>query len=148
VAILTGGDMTLMVKHAEDFLRTHLPDCDPNVAIVNQIIDGIIEDRNMTKVNDMLKQINLHRLSKRSIQRLFSQYVGVSPKWVIQRTRLHEAAEQLATGNTVNWTQLAFDLGYFDQAHFIKDFKALVGKTPAEYARQCASNALTLDASF
>ncbi len=58
-----------------------------------------------------------------------------SPKWVIQRYRLHEVAERLADGEVVDGTRMALDLGYFDQAHFIKDFKAIVGKTPAEYAR-------------
>jgi AraC-like DNA-binding protein len=37
---------------------------------------------------------------------------------------------------------LALDLGYFDQAHFIKDFKAVVGRSPAEYAAMCSGPAL------
>jgi AraC-like DNA-binding protein len=40
----------------------------------------------------------------------------------------------LADGEAVNWAKMALDLGYFDQAHFIKDFKRLIGQTPAEYA--------------
>jgi AraC-like DNA-binding protein len=74
-------------------------------------------------------------ISKRTMQRLFSQYVGVSPKWVIKRYRLHDAAEQVASGSIEDWARLAAELGYFDQAHFIKDFKKLVGQTPGEYAR-------------
>jgi AraC-like DNA-binding protein len=54
---------------------------------------------------------------------------------VIQRYRLHEAIERVAEGQIVDWSALAADLGYFDQAHFIKDFKALVGKSPTEYTR-------------
>jgi len=72
------------------------------------------------------------------LQRLFSQYVGVSPKWVIQRYRLHEVAERLADDKAVDCTEMALDLVYFDQAHFIKDFKAIVGWTPAEYAKRVA----------
>jgi AraC-like DNA-binding protein len=75
-------------------------------------------------------------MGKRTLQRLFSQYVGVSPKWVIKRYRLHEAADQLGAGEVVDWAKLAVDLGYFDQAHFIKDFKTIVGQTPAEYAKR------------
>jgi AraC-like DNA-binding protein len=55
---------------------------------------------------------------------------------VINRYRLHEALERLAQGGNVEWARLALDLGYFDQAHFIRDFKALVGRTPGEYLRQ------------
>jgi AraC-like DNA-binding protein len=60
---------------------------------------------------------------------------------VIKRYRLHEAAEQLAAGEVVDWPRLALDLGYFDQAHFIKDFKTIVGRTPAEYAKNLGSGA-------
>jgi AraC-like DNA-binding protein len=70
--------------------------------------------------------------SKRTLQRLFREYVGVSPKWVLQRIRLHEAAERMAEGEG-DWPRLALDLGYFDQAHFIKAFKAVIGLTPADY---------------
>jgi AraC-like DNA-binding protein len=42
----------------------------------------------------------------------------------------------MTTGEAVDWSRLAADLGYFDQAHFIKDFKAIVGLTPAEYAKK------------
>jgi AraC-like DNA-binding protein len=70
------------------------------------------------------------------LQRWFNEYVGVGPKWVINRYRLHEAIERLAGDLPVDWTQLALELGYFDQAHFIRDFKALVGVPPAAYVRQ------------
>jgi AraC-like DNA-binding protein len=74
--------------------------------------------------------------SPRSLQRLFREYVGVSPKWVLQRLRLHEAAERMLEGR--DWAALALDLGYFDQAHFIHDFKAVTGRSPGEYAAQAA----------
>lgn len=43
----------------------------------------------------------------------------------------------MAEGKVVEWPKLALELGYFDQAHFIKDFKAIVGKSPTEYAKDC-----------
>jgi AraC-like DNA-binding protein len=57
-----------------------------------------------------------------------------SPKWVIQRYRLHEAAERLDTAAT-DLSTLAHELGYADQAHFARDFKAAVGRPPASYLR-------------
>ena len=74
-------------------------------------------------------------IGKRTLQRLFSEYVGVSPKRVIRRYRLHEAEERLAEGRELNLAALALDLGYFDQAHFARDVKAIVGGAPARYAR-------------
>ncbi len=87
-------------------------------------------------MDDVVSRLHL---SKRTLQRLFNQYVGVSPKWVIKRYRLHEATELLDNGGVVDWPKLALELGYFDQAHFIKDFKSIVGKTPVEYTRQVGS---------
>jgi AraC-like DNA-binding protein len=77
-------------------------------------------------------------MPKRGLQRLFREYVGVSPKWVIQRYRLFEAAERLSAGE-VDDAQLARELGYFDQAHFIRDFKAVVGRSPQAFVRDLAS---------
>ena len=61
----------------------------------------------------------------------------MSPKWVIQRYRLFEAAGRLSSGQA-DGAQLAHELGYFDQAHFIRDFKAMVGKTPLVFVRDLA----------
>jgi AraC-like DNA-binding protein len=131
-AILALEDEDAMIALAEAFLRERLPEPDANVAVITRLVDCIVDDRSITKVDDLLRRFSI---SKRSLQRLFSQYVGVTPKWVIRQYRLHEAAEQLAAGHVPNWPRLAVELGYFDQAHFIKDFKNIVGLTPAEYAR-------------
>ena len=70
---------------------------------------------------------------------LFDRYLGASPKRVIARYRPHEAIARVQEGRVVDWTGLALSLGYFDQADFIKDFKAVIGVTPAEYARRTSS---------
>lgn len=132
-AILALEDATAMTALADAFLQPRLPPLDETVVLVNQIVDRIIVDRTMTKVADLAA---LFALPKRTLQRLFQHYVGVSPKWVIQRYRLHEAAEELASNQTANLPQLALELGYFDQAHFSKAFKAVVGVSPLAYARQ------------
>jgi AraC-like DNA-binding protein len=80
-------------------------------------------------------------LGERALQRLFSDYVGVSPKWVIRRSRLHDAASRLANAEDVNLTQLAQELGYCDQAHFARDFKTIVGRSPSDYRRSAGSGA-------
>jgi AraC-like DNA-binding protein len=121
------------VAEAETFLCQQSPTPDENVTLINSIVDAIIAERAVTKVDDLVSRFTIN---KRALQRLFSQYVGVSPKWVIQRYRLHEAAEQMAAGEVVDWSHLAVELGYFDQAHFIKDFKAIGGRQPAKYAKK------------
>lgn len=132
-AILVHDDDSLMVEQVENFLRDRLPERDETVTLINQIVDRIIADRSISKVDDVVAHLHIN---KRTLQRLFSQYVGVSPKWVIQRCRLQDAVDQLANGDTENCAKMALELGYFDQAHFIKDFKMLIGQSPAAYARQ------------
>src|SRR6202044_2078162 len=75
-------------------------------------------------------------LSERKLQRLFSDYVGVSPKWVMRRARLHEAALRVDADGpaSVDWAALAADLGYADQAHLTRDFTATLGVPPTRYA--------------
>ncbi|MGZ6392152.1 MAG: AraC family transcriptional regulator [Ktedonobacterales bacterium] len=131
-AILSRDDEGEMLVLAENFLRQLLPEHDPHVTLINDIVDWISAHREITKVDDIAVRFHLN---KRAMQRLFRQYVGVSPKWVIQRFRLHEVAERLAGGDVVDWPTIVAELGYSDQAHFIKDFKAIVGQTPAAYAK-------------
>ncbi len=71
----------------------------------------------------------------RQLQRRFADHVGVSPKAVIRRYRLYEAAERARLGREVDWAALAVELGYSDQAHLTGDFSATVGMPPDRYAR-------------
>lgn len=120
-----------MIPLVEQALRPALPTIDPLVDEINRVIDHIIADPTITRVNQLLPFTP--NWSKRHLQRLFSRYVGVSPKWVIQRYRLQEAADRLHHSTNINLADMAIELGYFDQAHFIKNFKAIVGVTPTQY---------------
>jgi AraC-like DNA-binding protein len=53
---------------------------------------------------------------------------------VIRRYRLHEVTERLAEGASPDWATLSAELGYADQAHFVRDFKRMFGEPPAWYA--------------
>ena len=52
--------------------------------------------------------------------------------------RFQEVVRRVASNRPIDWTDLALSCGYFDQAHFIRDFKAMVGTTPHAYARVTA----------
>lgn len=136
-AILALGDDGARVGVAEDFLRRRLPERDANVEAVARIAGLIAADRGVTRVEDVAARSGM---GKRTLQRLFCRYVGVGPKWVIKRYRLHEAAGRLAgDGEAPSPAELALELGYFDQAHFAKDFEGVVGAAPAGYARRARS---------
>ena len=72
-------------------------------------------------------------MSPRTLQRLFDAYLGISPKWVIDRYRMLDAVEALNNGEVISLTELSHQLGYFDQAHFSKAFSALIGAPPSSY---------------
>jgi AraC-like DNA-binding protein len=120
----------------ERFLLDRLPAADPLVETVDAVVQLIAGDRSLVRVEMVTERTGL---AARTLQRLFVCYVGASPKWVIQRYRLQEAAERLAREGTGALSRLAFDLGYADQAHFIRDFRGVIGVTPVEYARRAGS---------
>ncbi|TBL76036.1 helix-turn-helix domain-containing protein [Paenibacillus thalictri] len=132
-AILSLDEDTAMAHVMDELIRGKLPEPDPNIPLINEIIDGIQEDRDILKVDDVSERFHMN---KRKLQRLFDQYVGLSPKWVIKLYRLQNAAEAVDTGPEPDWAKFSADLGYYDQSHFIKDFKAIVGATPEAYARR------------
>ncbi|WP_069386541.1 AraC family transcriptional regulator [Cellulosimicrobium cellulans] len=76
----------------------------------------------------------------RSLQRLFAATVGVSPKWVLQRHRVHLAADLLAANPDQDLAALATAVGYYDQAHLGTDFLRATRTTPGAYARRCAAS--------
>ena len=133
--VLAHEDMADAVEAAERFLAPRLHTPDPQALLAAHIVDSIVDDRELVAAAELADR---HGLTLRALQRLFAEYVGVGPKWVIQRYRLHEAIARVQGGEPVSWAALAQDLGYFDQAHFIADFRKLVGRTPADYASRYA----------
>lgn len=134
-AVLAEDTDLSRINVVENFLLACLRDmdeADENVPKVTEIVYDVAKDRRILSVQDL---VDRYGVNKRRLQRLFARYVGVSPKWVIQRYRLNEAAEQLATSESGSQADLALNLGYSDQAHFIRDFKSIVGVSPAAYAR-------------
>lgn len=135
--VLAAADFAAMCAAAESFLLLRLPAADAQVARIGRMLERIAQDTSIVSVDDV---IAMSGLNKRGLQRLFQRYVGVGPKWVIQRYRLHEAIAQVQAGKTLSWTALALELGYFDQAHFVRDFRQLVGMAPGEYQKSLAES--------
>ncbi|WNG43893.1 helix-turn-helix transcriptional regulator [Archangium minus] len=109
---------------------------DPAADEARRIVEHIAGNREVTAVETAARWAGFTVLA---LQRLFRAKVGVSPKWVIQRYRMHEALERLATGalsrsGTPGFAELALELGFTDQAHFCRVFKQFVGESPAAYA--------------
>lgn len=121
-----------MVEAAMRFLAARLPTKDPVTETACAVVEEIAGDPRINRVEDLILR---YGIQERALQRLFRRYVGASARWVIKRYRIYEALQQLSNGKRADWAGLAQDLGYFDQAHFVSDFKKLVGRTPAAYLK-------------
>jgi AraC-like DNA-binding protein len=131
-AVLGCLDDAAMIATAGRLLAPHLPAPDPQVERIAAILRMVETTPGLTRVEDLAAGAGM---GVRSLQQLFNEYVGVSPKWVIRRFRLHEAVDRLANGEEPDLAGLAQQLGYCDQAHFSSDFRKLVGETPAHYRK-------------
>lgn len=115
----------------EGVLTPLLP-VDEEGLLVNRIVDLVEETPDLLRVADLCERL---AMSERTLQRLLAKRLGLSPKWLIQRRRLHEASAALRSG-AVDLAGLAADLGYADQPHFTRDFRKVTTMTPGELARR------------
>ncbi|MFC4123306.1 DUF6597 domain-containing transcriptional factor [Nocardia rhizosphaerae] len=132
-ATVFGADTPTVADHAsvERFLRAHLPDPDPRACLAAEVVAAIAADPTVTRVDVLAER---YGLTVRGLQRLFADCVGIGPKWVVRRYRLHEITERLAAGVAVDWAGIAAELGYADQAHLSREFRRIFGEPPTSYA--------------
>jgi AraC-like DNA-binding protein len=119
-----------MTSYASSLLFSALPEPDPLAAQAADLVALITSDSSLRRVDQLSFASGW---SVRGLQRLFADYVGVGPKWVMRRARLHEAAQRADSGAVVDWATLAADLGYADQAHLTREFTATIGVPPSRY---------------
>jgi len=133
--VLGDVDVPEMVAALEAYLLAAGPRPDPVVGEVRALVAAAERDRGMTRAEQLA---DLATTSLRSLQRLFTEYVGVGPKWVIARSRILDAAAVAHGGGAVDWAALATELGFTDQAHLTRAFTSVVGTPPATYHREAS----------
>ena len=101
--------------------------------LLNAIVDYVEGDAQVRRVGQICDKF---AISERSLQRLAARRIGLRPKWLIQRRRLHEAAERLRESGSVDLARVASDLGYADQAHLGRDWRRVTGMTPGAFAAE------------
>ena len=125
------GDVA-MVAQAQALLLARLPQVDDAALLAARLTAAAAAHNGPASVAQLCANMTI---GERRLQRLFANYVGVPPKWVIQRYRLQEAIWRLAQPDAPDLASLAHALGFFDQAHFNRSFTELVGSTPLDYRR-------------
>ncbi|MGW1409583.1 AraC family transcriptional regulator [Streptomyces sp. NPDC002403] len=129
--VLGPADEDARVAALDAYLLALAPEPDPQAERAMALVDLVRTDRTVRRVGELAR---MEGVSSRSLQRLFATYVGVGPKWVILRYRIHEALERAESDRQVDWAALAAELGYSDQAHLTRDFTATVGVPPTAFA--------------
>lgn len=121
----------------ESYLSGQSLQSTPTVELIGQAVRLLVWDTEIIRVRQVAARC---AVSERTLQRLFVDYVGVTPGWVLRRGRLHAAADRVirlaATGRDDGYAAVAAEFGYADQAHFIRDFRKILGVPPAGWAAQ------------
>ena len=102
----------------------------PDIALVQKIEADI---RNRNDWFQVQQVCGAYDLSERQLERLFKKYVGLTPKWTLRLNRLQQLTDRVVADEPIDWADLAVQLGYFDQAHCLRDFKNMTGKSPGDY---------------
>ena len=123
-------DPEAIAREIESYLLAHAPNHDAISLKARESVELAENDREIVSVSRLAHAL---RLSVRSVQDICQRALGVSPKWLIRCFRLQDALVRLGVGSDVNLSGLAQELGYFDQAHFTRDFKRVTGVSPGRY---------------
>jgi AraC-like DNA-binding protein len=131
-SVRTASDDEQMVRAIDNLLIANPAELSAAARRAAEAVESIARDPEITRVAQLCADTGL---TTRSIQRLFAEHVGCTPKWAIRIYRLNDAAQRIAAEGEPDYAGLAVRLGYSDQSHFIRDFRAVTGQPPAEYAR-------------
>ena len=128
----------------EWFLRQRLADVDTIDRIIQSTVDTILETKGQISVTELSKKNHIHR---RQLVRKFSKTIGLSPKQLSKTIRLQSTLKTLLNQEKLKLTHLAYDNEYYDQSHFIKEFKEFTGLSPKEFYGDDLKMSLLFDKS-
>ena len=138
------GDEASAIAAFEAWLRAQRIELDDDAALLRRVVELAETDRSIVRADELASASGL---SLRSLERLVRGRLGLTPKWLIGRYRMQEASQALAAAEPPSLAELAVDLGFADQAHFTRQFRAVIGETPRRYALAAAAAAESAAAS-
>lgn len=114
------------------YLINQLQKHHPELSYVNRAAELIRNSDRITKIDELAGKVYI---SLRQLEREFKYKVGTTPKRYFRIARVNEVYKKLETANNIDFTRLAFETGYADQAHFIRDFKNFTGANPLLFSK-------------
>ena len=120
-------------QEIEKWLRLQLKDDDFYTDIIQHAIHEIENNYSEIKLKDISEKSGF---SQKQFIQIFKKYVGITPKQLHRIKRFNEILVALENKDRISWASIAADCGYFDQAHFIKDFYSFSGLNPKQYINE------------
>ncbi len=127
-ALLGAPDIAAVIAEVARFLAVNRPAPDRRRQLAIEIAEGMRGAAPGTGVNQLARDFGV---SPRTMQRLFADHVGATPKQVLQRLRRQQAVDRLSEPGAPSLARIAAELGYADQSHLTRDFRATLGRSPA-----------------
>ncbi|MBC7947282.1 MAG: helix-turn-helix transcriptional regulator [Chitinophagaceae bacterium] len=128
--VLNSGSNTERMKIIEAFLLCYLSEPATIDEVTKNCVDVIFKSQGQLDVSELAGKMNINR---RNIERRFTTAIGMSPKQLSRAVRLQSTIRMLEAQNFTSLTSLAYENGYYDQAHFIRDFKEFTGMSPKSF---------------
>ena len=105
--------------------------CKPPESFRN-IFEALKQPRNFSDISSFCRQYNI---SLRQVERLYNKYIGLSASTYCALNRFHHSLNQLLRTEYSKLSDLAYDNDFFDQTHFIREFKRFTGNTPGRFVK-------------
>ena len=122
-------DYEEMIRVAEEKLHTIVKNIPPVNATIETIIDLIFKSSGAISIAEIQKEVFI---TERQLQRSFQKYIGLSPKFYTRIIRFNYIFQLMQEGK-FTWLDITHRAGYFDQSHFIRDFRSFTGEDPSKY---------------
>lgn len=118
------------VKIFENYLLENYPIVDYELDEVDLIYREITSSVKNQKICELLSEI---KMNHRSFRRQFLRRTGISAKELLRIVRVNHVWEMYRRNPKLNFNDIVYELSFFDQAHFINDFKKIIGETPKKF---------------
>ena len=128
VIFLSKKSLCEKIKHLDRFFLRRFSEWKQNAFIMNSLASIFSTKGNM----EIKKLAQDQYVSERHLNRMFKQWIGLSPKEFTRIIRFQNTLRNVVSSDKIIWTSLAIESGYHDQAHFINEFKGLAGITPTQ----------------
>jgi AraC-like DNA-binding protein len=137
--LLAARSIERMFELVEDFLLRQAGDAiceDISTRCIDHALLSLIHKPTLRRLHRLSEEIGY---SQKHFIDLFRGQVGVSPKQYLKIMRFQKAISAIENNVSIQWSQIALESGYYDQAHFIHDFKLFSGFTPNAYIKRKSS---------